>query len=205
MHPPATNVPVAFKKQFGDWRMWLTVSDCSYTEYFSRQFFTFNKVQDEINWCKTHLKNRNETDSSDIILPSSWGSSLTPPLGVGGTRASGLDLVFNTLCGRAKAVVGIEAVFSKTLLVGVASAFLSCVDFVAFTCSTSCSFLAWVDNERRLAVEDAGSAVALTVERRTLLWFTGLVMLLGAGPVEPLILRFKEEFSLPERSHNTGH
>lgn len=25
----------------------------------------------------------------------------------------------------------------------------------------------------------------------------GLLMLLGAGPVEPLVLRFKEEFSLP--------
>lgn len=203
MHPSATNAPAAFKKQFGDWRMWLTVSDCSYTEYFSRQLLTFNKVQDEINWCKTHLKNRNETDSSDIISPSSWGSPLTSPLGVGGTRASGLDFVFNTLCGRAKAVVGIEAVFSKTLLVGMTSALLSGVDFVALTRSTSCSFVAWVD-KRRLAVEDAGSAVALTVERRALLCFTGLVMLLGVGPVEPLMLRFKEEFSLPERSHNTG-
>lgn len=94
---------------------------------------------------------------------------MTPPLGVGGTRASGFDFVFNTLCGRAKAVVGIEAVFSKTLLVGVASALLSGVDFVALTRSTSCSFLAWVDNERRPAVEDAGSAVTLTVERRALL------------------------------------
>lgn len=41
------------------------------------------------------------------------------------------------------------------------------------------------------------------VERRGLLLFTGLVMLLGVGPVELLILRFKEEFSLPEGRHNT--
>lgn len=93
-----------------------------------------------------------------------------------------------------------EAVLSKTLLAGViwrgvASALFSGVDLVALTRSTSDSFLAWTDSERRPAVAGAGSAVA--VERR------GLLMLLGAGPVEPLRLRFREEFSLPERRHNT--
>lgn len=83
-----------------------------------------------------------------------------------------------------------------------ASTFLSGVDFVALARSTSSSFLAWVDNERRL--EDTGSAAALRVERRVLLGFKGLVVLLGAGPVELLRLRFSEEFSLPEGGHKVG-
>lgn len=97
-----------------------------------------------------------------------------------------------------------EEFFSKALLAGTASTFLSGVDFVALTRSTSSSFLAWVDNERRLPLEDTGSAVVFRVERRVLLGFKGLVVLLGAGPVELLRLRFNEEFSLPERGHDVG-
>lgn len=117
---------------------------------------------------------------------------LTPPLGVGATRASGLDLALGTLCGLAEATVAIEPVFSKILLVGVTSALLIGVDLFAS-----------VDIERRPVVDDTDSTVALTVERRALLGFTGLLMLLGAGPVELLRLRFKEEFSLPERRHKS--
>lgn len=100
--------------------------------------------------------------------------------------------------------VGTEGVFSKTLLAGVASTFFSGVALAALTRSTSCCccFLAWVDSERRPAAVDMGSAVALTVERRPLPLITGLLMLLGAGPMELLRLRFREEFSLPERRHN---
>lgn len=91
-------------------------------------------------------------------------------------------------------VAGIEPLFSKTLLVGVPSALFSGV-----------AFLACVDSERHLEMDSveldsAGSAAALTVERRILLGFTGLLTLLGAGPVELHTLRFKEEFSLPEET-----
>lgn len=85
--------------------------------------------------------------TSSAPLPSPWGTPLTPPLGVGGTRASGLDLVFNPLCGRTKAVVGMEAVLSITLLAGVCwrgvvSALFNGVDLLALTRSTSDGFLA---------------------------------------------------------------
>lgn len=85
-----------------------------------------------------------------------------------------------------------KEVFSKILLVGVTSALL--IGVVFFAC---------VDIERRPVVEVTDSTVALTVERRALLGFTGLLMLLRAGPVELLRLRFKEEFSLPERRHKS--
>lgn len=102
---------------------------------------------------------------------SPWRPPLAPALGVGRTRASGLGLVFNPLCGRPEAEVGTKAVLSKTLLAGVswtgvASAFFSGVDLFTLSRSTSDNFLLWADNERRLAVEDAGSAAATAVERR---------------------------------------
>lgn len=100
-------------------------------------------------------------------------------------------------------LVGTEAVFSKTLLAGVASTFFSGVALAALTRSTSCGFLAWVDSERRPAAVDTGSPVALTVERRPLLLITGRLMLLVAGPIELLRLRFREEFSLPDRRQDT--
>lgn len=73
-------------------------------------------------------------------------------------------MVINPLCGRTEAVVGMKAVLSKTLLAGViwrgvVSALFSGVDLVALTRSTSDSFLAWADSERRPLVEDTGSAV----------------------------------------------
>lgn len=107
-----------------------------------------------LNWQLHHI----------IISPSMGGTPLTPPLGVGGTRASGLDLVFSPLCGRTEAVEGIEAVLSKTLLAGVTwrgvtSALLSGVDLLALMYSASSGLLAWADSERRPAVEGAGSAV----------------------------------------------
>lgn len=86
-------------------------------------------------------------------------------------------------------VAGIEPLFPKTLLVGVPSALFRGV-----------AFLACVDSERHLEMDDAGSAAALMVEWRVLLGFTGLQTLLGAGPVELHTLRFKEEFSLPEET-----
>lgn len=90
------------------------------------------------------------------------------------------------------AVAGMEPLFSSTLLVGVPSALFRGV-----------VFLACVDIERRLETDGAGSAAAaLTVERRALLGFTGLLTLLGAGPVEVHTLRFKEEFSLPEETRS---
>lgn len=52
-----------------------------------------------------------------------------------------------------------------------------------------------MDSERRLALDDAGPAVPYILERFGLVGFAGLVTLLGA--VEPLRLRFKEEFCLP--------
>lgn len=70
--------------------------------------------------------------------------------------ASGLDLVFNALCGRVEAVVGIMADLSKTLLVGVC---WRGVDLVVLTRSTSGGFLAFADSEGRPAVEDAGSVL----------------------------------------------
>lgn len=83
-------------------------------------------------------------------------------MGVGTTRASGL--AFSALDSRTEAVGGMEVVLSKTLLGGVgwigkASLLFSGVDLVDLTRSTSDSFLAWVDSERRPAVEDAGSVV----------------------------------------------
>lgn len=82
-----------------------------------------------------------------------------------------------------------EPLFSNTLLVGVPSALFRGV-----------AFLACVDSEWHLEMDAAGSAAAaaLMVERRALLGFTGLLTLLGAGPVELHTLRFKEELSLPE-------
>lgn len=82
-----------------------------------------------------------------------------------------------------------EPLFSKTLLVGVTSALFRGV-----------VFLACVDSERHLEMDGADSAAALMVERRALLGFTGLLTLLGAGPVELHTLRFKEALSLPEET-----
>lgn len=86
-------------------------------------------------------------------------------------------------------VAVIEPLFSKTLLVGVTSALFRGV-----------AFLACVDSERRPAMDAAGSAAALMVERRALLGLTGLLTLLRVGPVELLALQFKEEFSLPAKT-----
>lgn len=41
------------------------------------------------------------------------------------------------------------------------------------------------------------------MERRGLLGLAGLLTLLGARPLEPLRLRFREEFSLPDRKNIT--
>lgn len=84
-----------------------------------------------------------------------------------------------------------------------AEALFSGVDLVALTFSTSWGFLALVDSKCRLAVEGAAAVVVLAVERRTLPLVVGLLMLIGAGPVELLRLRFKEEFNLPEKRDNT--
>lgn len=88
------------------------------------------------------------------------------------------------------AVAGMEPLFSSTLLVGVPSALFRGV-----------VFLACVDRERHLET-DGSAAAALMVERRALLGFTGLLTLLGAGPVEVHTLRFREEFSLPEETRS---
>lgn len=74
-------------------------------------------------------------------------------------------------------MVGTGPVFSRTLLVGVTSALLSGV-----------VFLAWVDN---------GSATASAME------WTTLLMLLLVGPLELLRPWVKEEFILPERRYET--
>lgn len=134
---------------------------------------------------KTHWNSA----SYDIILLSPWLRPLTPALGVIRTRASGLDLGFNPPRGKVVEVAVIEPLFSKTLLLGVTSALFRGV-----------AFLACVDIERRPAMDAAGSAAALTVERRPLLGLMGLLTLLRVGPVELLTLRFKEEFSLPAKS-----
>lgn len=85
--------------------------------------------------------------------------------------------------------VAVEPLFSKTLLVGVTSSLFRGV-----------ALLACVDSERRPAMDAAGSAAALTVERRALLGLMGLLTLLRVGPVELLTLLFKEEFSLPAKT-----
>lgn len=95
-------------------------------------------------------------------LPSPLQTPLTPPLGVNTPRASGL--AFNALCRRTEAVGGMEVLLSKTLLggvgwTGIVSVLFRGVDLVALARSTSESFLAWVDRERRPAVEVAGSVV----------------------------------------------
>lgn len=84
-------------------------------------------------------------------------------LGVGRTTASGLGLGFSPLCRWPEAMLGMEAVLSISLLVGVGwtgvtSALFKGVDLVALTRSASDSFLTWVDKERRPAEEATGSA-----------------------------------------------
>lgn len=88
---------------------------------------------------------------------------------------------------------------------GVASALFSGVDLLGFSRSASDRFLALADIERRpaaAAVADGGSVAAKAVERRGLLGLAGLLTLLGAGPVELLRLRFREEFSFPEETQH---
>lgn len=129
---------------------------------------------------------------------SRWPTPRTPPLGVGATRASGLDLTFNPLWGRTAAVGGTEILLSSPLWAGVlwcgaTSTFFRGVDLAALRRSASESFLGWVDSERRPTVEDTGGAVDRLMERSVLL------LPLEAAHVELLRLRFTEEFTLPAR------
>lgn len=147
-----------------------------------------------------------KSDSCDSCASPAWlDRRLPPPTGVGATMASGLLLVLWLLSGLAEVTVGTEAVLSRTLLMGVASAFFSGVDLAAFTTrSSSWGFLAWVDSERRsaaLAEEGTGSTVTM-VGRWFLPLTAGLLMLPGA--VLTQLLWFRDEFSLPGKKH-TNH